>query len=612
MKSSRLSRSRQSRPRKFLIESLESKSMLTQLTPGNLLVTSESNNTVQEYDPSGQFVQEFATSQVGSEKPRDVSVDSNGDIQVYYGTFNPTLDTIHPAGGPVDVHSFPGWSTVNNGSYGGVADYDNYVFLTDMNTSGASEQGILRVDTTDYSFERFATDRGFVDVTLGRDGLIYALEEFSPGKSVRSFDPVTLQQVGAVDLPHVDHRGIAVDADGNIFAPMWSGGEVRKYDSGGTLLQTLVTPINNLQDIDIHSDGRLLIGSRFGDVIQTDVSLSSYTTFSAGNDTIFVAFADDDPVASPPVNQKPTADDLDIDVPVDESVSFQLSGSDDSTNANDLTFTITSLPDYGVLTASGAPVVVGQTFVGAPTLEFEFAADNNDPHNSFDYTVTDDGTPPLSSDSATVTLTPVAVVGAGEVTLDGDGVVRIGGTQADDHFVIQESDGNLKVKLNGATISDTIPLSSVMEIRGWGEDGNDTFNIKGLEIDSILFGGAGHDRLYGGNANDLLFGGDGDDIIRGRSGADAASGGAGSDDIRGNRDSDLLFGGQLLSDFTIEQVAALRDQWEADQDVTAIAAAIALQVLDTEYDYIRGGGQKDCLVVSAADNFNTSDDEIFV
>ena len=104
-------------------------------------------------------------------------------------------------------------------------------------------------------------------MAIGRDGLLYGLEEFTPGRHLRVFDPNSLLEIRRFSLPHIDHRGIAVDADGNVYAPLWSGGEIRKYDSAGNLLTTLSTGVNNLQDIDLsfrRSPDRRFMGGRRG------------------------------------------------------------------------------------------------------------------------------------------------------------------------------------------------------------------------------------------------------------------------------------------------------------------------------------------------------------
>ncbi len=587
-------------------ESLEDRNLLTALSPANLLVANTGTNfaSVSEYTESGTLVQSLGFSNLASSNVRDVTVDQNGDIQGFNGTFTPSLETLDPVlGAVVNIENIPGWSTQNNASYGGIADVGDYVFVTDMSTSGGAEKGLIRYDTVNDSYTRFATDRGFVDVTMGHDGFLYALEEYSPGKNVRAYDPATLNQVGStVALPNIDHHAISVDASGNIFASL-SNGEIRQYDSAGNLQATIDTQVANLIDIDLHSDGRIVTGSTSGTVVLTDVSLTTVSTFSTGSNSVFVAFADDDPVV--PANQPPVAESADQFFAEDESITFSLSATDDATPIGDLTFEILNVPFEGSLTHQGTPVTAGQTFVGAPELQFEFGAENTDFYTSFQFEVTDDGNPALTSTPATVNLFSLEAVDPGQVTIDGSGIVRIGGTSGADDFVVKQSGSNLQVKLNGSTISNNIPISSVTEIRGWGREGNDTFNInKNLAINTRLWGGAGNDTLLGGAARDLLFGGWGDDTLRGRKGDDFLSGGDELDDVRGNAGDDLLIGGTFFPGVTVQELDDLLTDWSTNNDASSIASAIAGQVFDDyQENYMRGGSQLDCLLVGANDNF---------
>src|SRR5438046_1673927 len=68
----------------------------------------------------------------GTETARDLIVDPTGSIQVYNGTFDPLLSTLSPKTGTWTHKIFPGWSTVNNGTYGGIASFQNYIYVTDM------------------------------------------------------------------------------------------------------------------------------------------------------------------------------------------------------------------------------------------------------------------------------------------------------------------------------------------------------------------------------------------------------------------------------------------------------------------------------------------------
>ena len=70
--------------------------------------------------------------------------------------------------------------------------------------------------------------------------------------------------------------------------------------SAGATLNSRVTGFSNLTDIDLDNSGRLVVGSRFGDVILTSTTLASQTSFTlAGGPTIHVAFTSPLPVPEP-------------------------------------------------------------------------------------------------------------------------------------------------------------------------------------------------------------------------------------------------------------------------------------------------------------------------
>ncbi len=278
------------------------------IRPQDILVsTNNAGSTlalVKEYTSSGLFVQQYTAP--STEESRDLVVDETGQIQLYNGTFSPTLTTIDPTTGIATEQTISGLSTVNNVSFGGIATFHQFVYLTDMATAGSGgPQGVVRVDLTDRSWQRFATDKQFQDLTIGGDGLLYGLDGSGlPGNQVTVYNPVTMAQVRTFAIAFNDYRGIAVSASGDVFASGWDG-TIAHFDSSGKLLASVQTPINNLQSIDLRSDGTLVVGSRFGDVVLADTSLNSATIthFNIGGvQGAFAAFA------APTIFVKPTID----------------------------------------------------------------------------------------------------------------------------------------------------------------------------------------------------------------------------------------------------------------------------------------------------------------
>ncbi|MCR9200361.1 MAG: hypothetical protein NXI04_17135 [Planctomycetaceae bacterium] len=265
--------------------------MLAAFTAGNIVVSNApfSGGTPKlfEYDTSGNLVQEFDLEDRGlSDLPRDVLVDFNGNAQIYNGTFSPTLSTIDPTTGTeIESRTFENWGTANNLTYGGIAAFGKYVFVTDMviANNATTDRGLVRFDITSNQAERFASDRsGMIDVAVGLDGLVYGLGPGgSPnGTDVYVYDPVTLQEVRHIEMVH-QNRALAVNAQGHIFTVGGIDG-IRRYDQNGQQVGETLSDggIGGLADIDLTPDGDILIASHGGIVAFTTEALGSLTSFN--------------------------------------------------------------------------------------------------------------------------------------------------------------------------------------------------------------------------------------------------------------------------------------------------------------------------------------------
>ncbi len=236
--------SRPTRRQPLTLEPLEDRTLLA----GNLLATTEvpgaSNYNLRQYTQTGALVNSQPIPQApGSteyEDARGLSVGPSGAVNIYDGTFTPSLATLSGSPATWSFQTFTGWSTVNNISYGEVAAYKNFVFASDMATYGDSQQplnGIVRFDSTGGSPVRFGAGTDYIQVALGRDGLLYGL---SSGGAVHVFDPDTLSAVRTFSLtggPDSDIRSIAIDPSGTIFAASW-GGYVAQYNTNGNYTGT--------------------------------------------------------------------------------------------------------------------------------------------------------------------------------------------------------------------------------------------------------------------------------------------------------------------------------------------------------------------------------------
>ncbi len=213
---------------------------------------------------------------------RDAVKLSDGTLLVYNGTFEPVL-SVYANGIWADL-DFAGWSTANNVSYGGIASDDRYVWVTDMDTgSGAYElNGIVRFDLDGVDADvRFADGIDAIDLTLGKDGLLYALYPGgSPGgRFIDVYNPNDSTFIKTINLVDVfgftEHRSIAVDANSNIYIADWDG-DIQMMDRDNNIIAT-----NNvggsLYDVDI-VDGKIITGDRFGQVYIGDLQLQGFVT----------------------------------------------------------------------------------------------------------------------------------------------------------------------------------------------------------------------------------------------------------------------------------------------------------------------------------------------
>ena len=181
-------------------------------------------NFVAEFTPGGALVQTFQftygnRAYAPGESLRDVAVDQYGSIFAFNGTANPYLTRYSPATGVFFHKPFLGWSLLPDWTAGGIATYQNFVFVGDQSTAYGMANGLIRFDSTDGSFQRFAEGTDYTDVVIGGDGRLYAFS----GR-IDIFDPVSMQKEGSVTLPSGVPYATCIAADklGRIF--LTSGG----------------------------------------------------------------------------------------------------------------------------------------------------------------------------------------------------------------------------------------------------------------------------------------------------------------------------------------------------------------------------------------------------
>ena len=275
------------------------------LTRGNVLVTTEFETSLLEYTRDGDLVQAIpvpypAAERPRTEGPRDILATSIHEVLVYNGTFAPFLSTHDVLEGSWSHRTHPGWKTSNNISYGGIAISDSFVYVTSLGLCCGEPSGIVRFDRSDSSSATFHGDLHFIDLTIGRDGLLYALHQSE--RSVSVFDPRTMERLRFIALAMPGNRGIAVDEAGHIFAAS-EDSLLYHFDQNGTLLASVLSGVGFLTDIDLSSSGDLAVGAREAEVVLTNKQLTELRSFKIGTTEsphgAFVAFVEPDPNRPP-------------------------------------------------------------------------------------------------------------------------------------------------------------------------------------------------------------------------------------------------------------------------------------------------------------------------
>ncbi|MCA9051857.1 MAG: hypothetical protein KDA89_24130, partial [Planctomycetaceae bacterium] len=130
----------------------------------------------------------------------------------------------------------------------------------------------------------------------------------------------------------------------------------------------------------------------------------------------------------------------------------------------------------------------------------------------------------------------------GVATLLNGNLIIIGTSRNDRIEVLRDRRDSsvVKVKLNGRSLGSFAPTGL---IRVEALAGNDRVTIDSrIEINAIIDGGEGNDRLEAGGGNDILMGGPGNDTLLAKAGNNQLFGGDGQDELTAGRGNDELFG----------------------------------------------------------------------
>ncbi|WZP01156.1 hypothetical protein EP7_005609 (plasmid) [Isosphaeraceae bacterium EP7] len=597
-------RARSSRRRRqsFSLEPLESRTVLS-ATPQNLLVSSSWEGTILEFTPSGQYVGGLPVPQLDG-GARDLIQDASGKIQLFNGTFNPSLSTYDPASSSWSHMTHPGWSSVGNLTYGGIDVSGPWVFATDsMTYSGGEAQGMIRFDPANGTSLRFAEHAEFNDLDVGLDGRLYGLA----GNTLYVYDPESLELRETIALPLYsdDSREIAVDANGDLFVGTLQN-QILHYDPTGTTLLNSITLATGLYDMDLAEDGRIAAVA-WGNVTLTDTSLSWQTGFPTGGGPSYIAFGHipQPPNAGGPYytveggsvsldasgaveeGEDPAALTFEWDLDYDGSafqadatglqptvgfpesfaprtIALRVSDADGAVRTVLSTLEVANLaPAITSATTSSPPPTGGAKEGDVVTVTAGFA----DPGVLDTFTAIidwGDGSPAESFayPAGTTTLTQ------GHLYRDG-GQYDISVVVADDENAYSSSFFARAVvagsRLSGTTLqiygtegADTLTIGRVNDttakVQGSFISGTKFYDLVWVDQIQVFLGG-GNDRATmaaaiakpayfdGGNGKDIITGGGGPNVMQGGDGDDQLTGSSGRDLLIGGRGADKLTGG---------------------------------------------------------------------
>lgn len=260
------------------------------LAPGTAEILVSSANQLQRFSLDGQWLgSEAITANGAMESARDLIQHPLQGMWVFNGTFQPELS--HYWEGIWTSQSFAGWSTPNNLSYGGIANLDDFIYVTDGSTpQGGAAKGIVRFHVNDETPPaRFLAHSDYIDITAGLNGKLYALRNTYGDLDV--IDPHTMTVSTSFDLGHTSSSRAAVaDAAGEIFMASWNG-NLYHYDANGQVRNSVMLG-SDLYDIDVHPEHGLLVSNRWGQVWLVDFDLQVVATFILAQEGVFVAFGE--------------------------------------------------------------------------------------------------------------------------------------------------------------------------------------------------------------------------------------------------------------------------------------------------------------------------------
>ena len=226
--------------------------------------SSQDQNIVREFTIDGVPVQTIAFRYNNGAYPdttdylRAIVIDSNGSIAAFNGTSHPLLTRFSTQTKAFTDISFDGWDTSSDQRFAGIASFQQFVYVTDMDMDGSGRNGIVRFDTATSTATRFASGNDFIDVTMGLDGRLYGL---TIDKEVLAYDPLTMELLRDVVLPpfllNDSLVALAVDQIGTLY--IGETGRVWRFNQDGAPEYPLdFVPFSRVRDIAVDELGHLV------------------------------------------------------------------------------------------------------------------------------------------------------------------------------------------------------------------------------------------------------------------------------------------------------------------------------------------------------------------
>ena len=413
----------------------------------------------------------------------------------------------------------------------------------------------------------------------GHDGIVRISAAGTPELVVSQDEIKALTGKNDADM---DDRGIAVDAEGNIFFTEKDSKSILMKPADGGDLQIVATR-DDLSGTSGSSSGAdadpksLTIGSD-GKLYVSDDSSDSILSVDPFTGDVSVLVSEDD------IENIVGISSVDLDGGIVATEDGRLYVASDG--EPDAIFEINLATGTAIVLASGTPFKDLDVFMTLAPNGDLIVADDSGSQTIFRVETSGDGKGTVSEFITHQQLHDVighSIDLEGGISFDAAGNFYVAEENTDTVYkfsgydeaagTIDPASGEVFTNdfaLRAATGSEA-DLEGGMASSDWvgtesEADGDDV--LDGGAGDDVLFGGGGMDTLSGGDDNDQLFGGSGDDILDGGSGDDILKGGAGADTLSGGEGQDVLLGGD--GDDVIIGGAGDDDLWGGDGSDTFV------------------------------------------